>query len=579
MKKSLLLVLVLAFASSISAQVIFFGESPLAIEGAYDLTWSEPSSNWGSPDLEDPANSVRDTLVMFESDSTACTAATNAGDLAGQIAVVYRADCQFGEKAEAAEAAGAIACVIINNIPGAPVGMDGGTSGPTVGIPVAMISDVDGAALVNEMANGAVVVFIGNKLGFFENDISLHENRVLRPEYSNIPSALAADGSEFPVQLAATISNSGVNEAKNVRLNAIISLNGTELYNDTSNAVDIPSGDTFHFTLPTYAPASWDEGYYELNYFALADSIDDSEFDNQVESDFVISPNSLSYASIDESTMLPNSTGGNHPIDGNGNPIPFYSSCIHFRNANASKLAPRSITFSALKGSDAEIPSMEGETIEIGVYEYNDVFTDIEDPGYEIPISQQVLLMSSEFIYPTDSSGKTITAEFANEDIFALEDNQRYIFCASTYVEEVYLGSNSDRDYTINEGEFKQPLFPIQAPAGTFDPRGFGASTVPSLMVNFIPAAQVGLDKEDLGIAMNAYPSPAAEVLNVDFNNHIANQVQLVDMTGKVVVSQNVNKNTKKTTLDLTGVENGVYLVNVRLDNNMTHTMRVVVSH
>jgi hypothetical protein len=50
-------------------------------------------------------------------DSLACNAVTS--DVNGKIAVLYRGDCQFGVKAKNAQDAGAIAVIIINNVPGA----------------------------------------------------------------------------------------------------------------------------------------------------------------------------------------------------------------------------------------------------------------------------------------------------------------------------------------------------------------------------------------------------------------------------------------------------------------------------
>jgi len=78
---------------------------------------------------------------------------------------------------------------------------------------------------------------------------------------------------------------------------------------------------------------------------------------------------------------------------------------------------------------------------------------------------------------------------------------------------------------------------------------------------------------------MNAYPSPASDILNVDFNNNEVNKVELVNMMGQTVVSQNVTNTSETAKMNVAGVENGVYIVKVYLDNNMTHTMQVVVNH
>jgi hypothetical protein len=567
-------------AGAINAQVIFSGVSPAAIQGNYSMEYGEPGSGWGSPDLMLPVNSVEDTLVQYLTDTIACTAATNTADLAGQIAILFRGDCEFGTKVMNAEAAGAIACVIINNAPGGPVPMAAGTDGAGVTIPVVMIGDVDGEILINEMANGVVTVFLGNKALYYNDDFGLTERQILRPRFASMPSALATDGSEYDVELAGKIYNYGVNDQTGVTLQAIITLNGTEVYNETSAPLAISSGDSTDVTtLPTFSPAMWAEGYYSLQYITTSDASDEYPFDNELESDFVISASDLAYASIDETTLKQNSSGGVRPVDGSGNAIPYFSSCITFRDANASRLAPSAISFTAIKGNDAVDPSLEGEEFLVQVFEYNDVFTDVEDGGYVNPIGSYNDIVVQTYAFPSDLSDTVVTVTFDNDNIVALEDNQRYMFCATTFNEEVFLGTDSKRDYRRNIEYYKQPMFPVEGGSGSFNPNGFGAESVSSVSVSFIDAALVNLKDEKTAINMNAYPSPASDVLNVDFNKNEVSKVELVNMMGQTVVAQNVTNNAETATMNVASVENGVYIVKVYLTNNMTHTMQVVVNH
>lgn len=76
----------------------------------------------------------------------------------GKIVLIDRGGVGFHQKALAAARAGAAACVIVNNRPGAAPGMAAATGTPTipvVGIPVVSISQDDGALLANSgIANG-----------------------------------------------------------------------------------------------------------------------------------------------------------------------------------------------------------------------------------------------------------------------------------------------------------------------------------------------------------------------------------------------------------------------------------------
>jgi len=84
--------------------------------------------------------------------STACTALA-AGSLTGKIALISRGTCTFSSKILNAQNAGAVAVLVVNNIPGDPIpmGMDGTPNQPTV--PAYMLALGDRTALVG--SNGA----------------------------------------------------------------------------------------------------------------------------------------------------------------------------------------------------------------------------------------------------------------------------------------------------------------------------------------------------------------------------------------------------------------------------------------
>jgi uncharacterized repeat protein (TIGR01451 family) len=74
----------------------------------------------------------------------ACSPLTNAGAVAGNIALVDRGNCEFDVKTKNAQNAGAIAVILVNNAAGAPniTGDD-----TTIVIPTAVISQADGTTL------------------------------------------------------------------------------------------------------------------------------------------------------------------------------------------------------------------------------------------------------------------------------------------------------------------------------------------------------------------------------------------------------------------------------------------------
>jgi len=78
---------------------------------------------------------------------------TNAASLAGRIAVIDRGLCGFAVKAKNAQNAGAVGCLLVNNVAGA---LSPGGSDPTIIIPTVGISQADGATLKAAMAGGTV---------------------------------------------------------------------------------------------------------------------------------------------------------------------------------------------------------------------------------------------------------------------------------------------------------------------------------------------------------------------------------------------------------------------------------------
>ncbi|MDX1446336.1 PA domain-containing protein, partial [Lishizhenia sp.] len=311
MKKKLLLMCSVLITSLSFGQVIFSVESPASIGGSKDMTYA-PTSTWtNTPDLTDPTNAVLGTLAFAKDASTAdsLNCMQTVSNVSGKIAILYRGACEFGTKALNAEQAGAIAVVIINNQAGGPVGMGAGNDGPTVTIPVVMIGDLDGAAIVSEMENGPVDVFIGNKTGYYPNDLGLKAGNVVRAQHYATPQLLAQNDTEFDVQVGAYVYNFGSNDQANITLNATVTLNGTTLYDETSSAFSLNAEDSVFVSLPVFNEPTYAQGEYELVYTVESGVADDYTGDNVIGANFQITDRLISYATLD-ANGLPNNSGG-----------------------------------------------------------------------------------------------------------------------------------------------------------------------------------------------------------------------------------------------------------------------------
>ncbi len=93
--------------------------------------------------------------IVIMNDGTAptedgCTAMP-AGSLTGKIVLIRRGTCNFVDKVSAAESAGALAVIMMNNVTGGPITMGGTDTG--VGIPSIMISKEDGDLLMANLTD------------------------------------------------------------------------------------------------------------------------------------------------------------------------------------------------------------------------------------------------------------------------------------------------------------------------------------------------------------------------------------------------------------------------------------------
>ncbi len=141
---------------------------------------------------------ISGSLVLAIDETTpdpydACEEIQNGAALSGNIAVIKRGVCEFGFKVLAAENLGAIAVIIINNVPGNPITMAPGADGGSVTIPSIMISETDGAALIAALEAGESITGDIINMGPYSRDGDL-DNGIVAHEYGHGISIRLAGG-------------------------------------------------------------------------------------------------------------------------------------------------------------------------------------------------------------------------------------------------------------------------------------------------------------------------------------------------------------------------------------------------
>ena len=575
MKKLLLSLSVILSAAAASAQVIVAGVSPQNIVANYTHTWADPAGGWGTPDFNIPNTFVEDTIMLVDDGSTGTNAQGNPvsaegcnpliNDLTGKIAVIYRNTCEFGLKALNAQNAGAVGVIIINRNPGEVIAMGAGASGANVTIPVVMLDLNDGATLVNEMANGPVVVFMGNKTGLFPNDVSLLGRATLAPKAAMVHSLLAQNGTEFNFDLGAKVFNPGNQNQAAVTLTATITdPSGNVVYDNSVNNLSINSGfdstEVAPGTLPNFSLATYSAGEYTLTYTATINGVTDEYLDdNTLTYKFSFNDSVFSYAKPVNGSI----NAANHYRPGTNNQT--YSVCTVINDANANRVQAEGVYFSATKA--ANTAPLDGEEIALYLYKWEDAFADLNDANLAFNTLTEVA--SGFYYYPGDLQDQIVYGAF-NTPV-ALENNQRYLACAQTVNLDLYLGYDNT-DYTYNTDYYLQPMFPNESD-GTYFAIGFGSDLPTALGVKLNAVANVA---ENNVIDGKAYPNPAVDVVTVSVEGNGAAQVSVTDISGKVAMTSALELINGNATVNVANLEAGIYVFNVTLENGKTAQFNVV---
>ena len=566
MKKTLLTLVLALVGFGVNSQVVFKVNTPASIASGYSLSYAKINSDWGVSDLDIPGNSVTADIMLVGPDTLACTALT-PGSLTGKIAMLYRGTCEFGAKALAAQTAGAIAVIIVNNAPGEPIPIGGGVSGMSVTVPTIMVSQQTGAILSQQIyANETINAFIGNKMGLFADDLGMAAGDFLIAKSQAYPLALAGNAAEFSVPLAAVVRNYGSGSQTNIVVRATVEFGGAEIYNEFETVTDVlASGDTLLVTLPDFSEATYSLGEYTITYTVTGENTDESNDDNTRVSTFRFTNDMISLSKVD-ANGIPNSTGGSKPATVGGE----FKTCVFFQDANASRLGVDGMYFRATKNAPDE---MTGEEIRIQALEWNDVFVDVDDAALDFTLLGEPAFAS--YSYTGDYGDSTIYQPFLAN--FGLVDNQKYLFCMTTTNEDVFLGYDSDIKYALNEFTFRQPLSPMQIGANWS--LGFVGNPIASIGVKTFPIAELGV-LETTTVKASVYPNPANDVVNIAIAGFVGDaNLTVTDVTGKIVMTETISTTASgKATVNTSALKSGLYIFNLQMTDGTVSNINVAIN-
>lgn len=595
MKK--LLLFSLLFTGSFSySQVIFRVLEPAGpLQGTQDFTWAT-GATWGTPDFTTPGLYVEDTLAIAEDATTGintdyghtyasegCSAITT--NVSGKIAILRRGTCNFSVKAKNCEDAGAVAVIIVNHS-GDPVDMGGGTVGPTVTIPVVMVSSIIGEQLITEVGNGTdVICFIGNKIGLFSNDVGSLDGQSTTATYGGAHVDMF-NGFWPGIQ----VYNWGTTNQSNITVNAkIVGPGSVTMYDETLSNITLTAeaADTASIfqentlAFPRWTQASYPLGDYTLTYTIDAGVTDDSDFDNVYTHTFSVIDNGISYASVDAQGMPIANTFPSNTLD-------VYKSCMVINDSVASQVGVAGIYF-VVHGDTTDASALQildGSEVILNAYQWNYNWTDLDDPnvdwqtlsGIQVIFSQMNIIATSSYIIDTSEIDDVVFAPFNTS--FQLINNQRYLFCAETYDGTVVsFGWDNSKDYQGNEGIYRQPTSPIRTnddQNGTiWYVGGWSGVDAPAMTLQTIDPAVAGIKKNGT-LDVSAYPNPTNNDVIITISEAGNGEIIVTDLSGKVVYTDNTIFANGVTKIDLSTFQSGMYIFNIKMESGATTKFNIV---
>ncbi len=573
MKKNLLPFLMtgllIAAGSNAWAQIVMLVQEPANLAGSYDFTYSS-DNDWGA-DMDTVAITAEAAFAYDGSateDSLACEAIVNRSEIEGKIAVLYRGECNFSLKALNVQDSGAVACVIINNVPGGPVGMGAGSFSAGVTIPVVMISDLDGAALRDSILSGAVTIFLGNNTGLFTNNIGSYKANIGMANSQSIPSQFAASSSDFSVPIGAWVHNYGSAEAANVTVSAVIDRDGTEIYNEVSSGSNIPVGDSLFFSLSLYSEEGYTPGFYTITYTLSSDDTDGFPDDNLATTNFWINGSGMYSKSRIDPNIGPLGSNGLRP--GGTSPPSSFEWCTVMESENASSMQITGVTFSLRTGAE----SLDGFAAYPRIYEWNDP---IGDGTYT---DMNELTDNDIYDFTTEEEGEFVTYELGEP--IELTDNQRYLVCIGIEADdnnELYIATDQGLDYsTTYESYPEEAFFPLYNGSDWFG-GGFGTDNTPAIITNLELVNGIAEDINERDVT--PYPNPTVDMINIPFGATLDGTVNLevYDVAGRSVKSEELClKNTQALRLDVSDLSSGLHTFNLTFEDNSHTSFRVVIT-
>jgi hypothetical protein len=420
---------------------------------------------------------------------------------------------------------------------------------------------------------------MGDKTGFFQNDIGIGNGSVIRPTEFSIPSNQALNAGEYIFKLGAAIKNYGQNAQSNVGLNVKIDFTNpagltNTIYNQNASIAALPSDSTDTLRTIDFDPFTYGAGRYNIAYSVSLPTGTTDQFpaDNIVNQGFVINPNIISKVRLDSLRNMVYS-GGVRPSNATSGSYDFG---IWYYANKGSRLKVDSIRFSFVTNPGS---NLFGESIIGKVSEWQDLNSDgLIDAGEIVDLGDGIYTYG-DTLGSNSQRSVLITDIINNTPGVVLRDSTVYLFSAyySGAQTTVFTNVDPNVDYTLTSDIYQQYISPVYS--GTWNPNGFGASSVAAVSaVTSSPSSSVR-SMEQNTLDLRAFPNPVTDRLHVLVRAayHLSKvRYSIVDLSGRIISEGNeILDGVAPLSIGVANLEPGMYHLQVN-DGRFSRTLRFI---
>ncbi|MFT5860561.1 MAG: hypothetical protein ACI865_002674 [Flavobacteriaceae bacterium] len=349
-----------------------------------------------------------------------------------------------------------------------------------------------------------------------------------------------------PINFQSSLTNNTGGTLTGCEVAVDVSATGS-VYSGTTNALDLTSSQTDTvMSTTTWTPSAEEE--YTVSYVASTTSgVDGNLLNNNFSDNVIITTSVMGLDNIP--TGLVNTAGISNWSTNTGQ---------QFKIGNLLQVTVDD-NVECMEIGITDDTQNDGKTIYGEVYAYNESTTSFELRGF-----------TDDYTLTTADLGTVLSLEMLQiGDVYADEE---ILIVAGHYGGDV---SGSDDVRFMYGQAVPQGMVLGYNAAGDL----LSLTTPRALVVRANFSCGLGLSETTNDIIISAYPNPASDQLTISIDQYLSSaNVSLVDLNGRVVLTQAVEAGPKAITLNTNGLSNGMYTLRVQ-SNELVSTLKVEVAH